>query len=421
MERSRLAAGLLSLAGLAAFASEAGNSQPKLVARARLEMPPSLGARELSLGSIFSDLFRDPKDPVGTFWAVTDRGPNGEVSREGVKRRTFAYPAFSPSIVRVVVKAQILQVAQTIPLRGSNGAALSGLPNRPGIDEEPYDCTGSTILRYDPSGLDTEGLVRLPTGDFWLAEEYGPSLVRVTADGVVRERLVPKGAGIVTDAYPVRETLPAVFSRRTANRGFESLALSADHQSIFTILQSPLGNPRPATAKTSRITRLLRLDAQSGLPLGEFAIVLEDAAVFGAASQADIKISAAVWVGQDRLLIDQRTDERARVYELDLRGATNLLGSSWDEEAQPELETLAPGDLARNGVIATKTTLLVDLASLIPNLPGKIEGLALVDPHTLVVGNDNEFAFSGCDSAQNAIPLDRPNELLFVRLPRALR
>src|SRR5690606_33888382 len=47
-------------------------------------------------------------------------------------------------------------------------------------------------------------------------------------------------------------------------------------------------------------------------------------------------------------------------------------------------------------------TLLVDLAQF-PELPGKLEGLSIVDHHTIVVANDNDFGFSGFDANGRAI------------------
>lgn len=417
-----ISAGLL--AGAAALSTSTWTVEdeaPRLGSRARLDAPPELGAHNLRLGSLFSDLFRDPQSPEGEFWAVTDRGPNGEVMRDGRKRRTFAYPEFAPTIVHLRVRNQTIDIIQTLPLEGANGVPLSGLPNRPGIDEEPYDCSAGSVLRYDPAGVDTEGIIRLPSGEFWLSEEYGPSLLRVSADGVVLERLVPRGVSIVTSAYPVRESLPSVFARRAQNRGIESLAVSADHRTLFAILQSPLGNPDSAAAKSSRITRVLKMDARSGAPIGEYALLLAEAAAYGASSQNDIKVSAAIWLAEDRLLVVERTDETARVLEVDLRAATNILDSAWDDEERAALEALSPEALTRAGVIPSKSRLVADLGRVVADLPGKIEGMALADDHTLVFGNDNEFAFNGCDDARNAVPVNRPSELLFLRFGKPLR
>ena len=43
------------------------------------------------MGSFGSDIFHDPADSYNEFWAVTDRGPNGNPTR-----RTFLAPKFAP-------------------------------------------------------------------------------------------------------------------------------------------------------------------------------------------------------------------------------------------------------------------------------------------------------------------------------------
>lgn len=51
------------------------------------------------MGSLGSDLFHDPDDSYNEFWAVTDRGPNGNPGR-----RTFVAPKFDPVILHVRVQ-----------------------------------------------------------------------------------------------------------------------------------------------------------------------------------------------------------------------------------------------------------------------------------------------------------------------------
>jgi hypothetical protein len=56
----------------------------------------------------------------------------------------------------------------------------SGITNLLSNTEVAYDTAGNP-LPFDPEGLDTEALVRLNDGTFWLGEEYAPSLVHVAA------------------------------------------------------------------------------------------------------------------------------------------------------------------------------------------------------------------------------------------------
>ena len=210
----------------------------------------------IALGGVGSDLF--PADAPDEYWMVTDRGPNGQVKLKGPNRRTFPVPQFDPLILRVRAQAGApLTILQVIPVTTTDGSPVSGLPNDAARDEPPYDWTGNTELPVNPSGLDTEGLVRTPNGEFWLAEEYSPSLLHVSATGTVLGRLVPQGLTLPGAGYPVTDSLPAVFADRQGNRGFESLALGPDGTTLYTAVQSPLADPDAKSGKTSRAVRVL--------------------------------------------------------------------------------------------------------------------------------------------------------------------
>src|SRR5262245_32421876 len=139
-----------------------------------------------------SDLWRGDDDAADEFWMLSDRGPNGLVTVDKVPHRTFLVPEFSPVIVHVKAAAARLAVLGTTAIVGSSGHAVTGISNIDGHDEVPYDATGAQRIGYDPNGLDTEGLVRLRDGTFWVAEEYGPSLAHVDRDGKVLLRLLPQ-------------------------------------------------------------------------------------------------------------------------------------------------------------------------------------------------------------------------------------
>ena len=231
-----------------------------LVLRAKFLAPGSLAGiqnatfpgsiasdRNLGVGSLFSGLFGYPRDPLLTFWAVSDRGPNEDLPVRGETRRTFPLPEFDPTIFLVRVRAGAegcpeVEIQTSTPLKTSGGAPVTGLPNRPGVDEVPYDWKGDIRLATNMDGLDTEGIVRTPEGDFWLCEEYGPSLLSVAPSGTVKVRYVPAGSGISGTHYPVSETLPAIYARRRANRGFESIAISRDGKRIFAVDFGPATN-----------------------------------------------------------------------------------------------------------------------------------------------------------------------------------
>jgi Esterase-like activity of phytase len=143
-------------------------------------LPYSVGNdRKLRVGGVGSDMWHGPNDPPNEFWLVSDRGPNGQGTVGGQRRRTFPIPEFSPVILRVQTRGDSINVLQSIPVLTQRGKPVTGLPNTEGRDEVAYDYSAQTKLHYNPNGMDIEGLVRTSAGDFWLCEEYSPSIVHV--------------------------------------------------------------------------------------------------------------------------------------------------------------------------------------------------------------------------------------------------
>ena len=126
----------------------------------------------------------------------------------------------------------------------------------------------------DVNGLDTETLARLPDGSFLIADEYAPSIVEVAADGTLVQRHVPAGleAALKNDDVEVVGTLPAIMAKRYINRGLENLAVSADGNTIYALMQSPLANPDSDAYKKSANTRLWKIDRATGKVLGEYRL-----------------------------------------------------------------------------------------------------------------------------------------------------
>ena len=201
---------------------------------------------------------------------LTDRGPNGQIRVDGSNRRTFWVPEFNPTILRVKTEEKAIRILETIPIVGQSGKPVTGLPNLKGIDETPYNYSAKEILPFNPNGLDTEGLVRASAGDFWIAEEYSPSLVHLDRNGRVLKRYIPEGLNLEGTDYPVAQALPAIYGKRKINRGFEGIALSADEKMLYLVLQSPLLNPDRKTGDVSRNTRLLVFDIASERVTAEY-------------------------------------------------------------------------------------------------------------------------------------------------------
>jgi hypothetical protein len=376
----------------------------------------------IQLGGVGSDLWHGPGDPPNRLWMLCDRGPNSEANVAGEKRRTFPVPDFTPLILQVEINDGKLKILKSIPIVDPGGKPIGGLPNLETADETPYDHDGGRRLPVNPGGIDPEAFVRLSSGNFWLAEEYRPSLVHCDSEGRVLRRYVPAGVKLDGCPYPVSDCLPAILARRKANRGFEGLTIGRDEKILYAVLQSPLENPSPRAANKSRNVRLLAFDIAQDRPVAEYLYRFEPAEMFASGGKTPktsaLKISGLAMLGDGTLLVLERTDAVAHLYKVNLAGATNLLGSRWDQPAtSPTLEEL--DDPAAAGVTALSKSLAVDLSKF-PNLPEKIEGIAVLDARTIAVANDNDFDLSGFDAAGKNIAAGVKTRVLVLRLDAPL-
>ncbi|MEU9118251.1 esterase-like activity of phytase family protein [Streptomyces sp. NPDC048506] len=370
----------------------------------------------VKLGGIGSDIF--PAGRAGEFWTVTDRGPNGQITVDGAKRRTFPVPGFDPAIVKIKVRGDRVTVLDSRALTTRSGKAVTGLPNQKGRDEAPYTYDAAHPLSFDPNGLDTEGIVRAADGTFWLADEYGPSLVHVAASGRVLARHVPKGLRLTGTDYPVVESLPGILLKRKTNRGFEGLALLPDGDLVAAV-QSPLSNPDTAAGEASRTARLVRFSPAEGAVTAEYAYRFDPVGEVdpGEKDTSELKISSVVAVGRDRLLVEERTDKAARLQRVELDARHNVLGSRWDDPGtRPSLE-----QSGRRAPVLPKR-LVVDLHK-VPGIPDKIEGIAVTGRRTLTLINDNDFGMTdgpgAFDDQGRLVDSGVPTTVLTVRLRSA--
>ncbi len=361
-----------------------------------------------------SDLCSETADTSGNMlrlWAVTDRGPNGTVKTSAGKRRTLLAPDFVPTLVALDLALdasglpQAITVASTTSLAGRTGRPLSGRPNGIGNDEPILDAAGEREIAVDHNGIDSEGLIRLRDGSFWMAEEYRPSLLEVPPQGRVARRYVPRGHALPQADMEIVDVLPAEYGSRRDNRGFEALAVSPDESRLWALMQSPLDHPRPKAAKATGNVRLLAFDLRSKRPAAEHLYRLGDPAdpryLSKGAPPADGKLCAMAAVAPDALLVLEQSEEGvARLYHCSLAGASDTLARPAD--AAP-LEEIA--DLPAAGIVPVAKRLVADLAPLRPRMIAdvygegadpakaelKLEGLAVVGPRHVAIVNDNDF------------------------------
>ncbi|RYG32756.1 MAG: hypothetical protein EON93_10690, partial [Burkholderiales bacterium] len=174
-------------------------------------------------------------------------------------------------------------------------------------------------------------------------EEYGPSLLRADASGLVSERWVVAGAerAMQHAGIKVRGVLPELAAQRRMNRGIEALCASPDGSWLYLGLQSGPPGIDPGA------TPIWKLNAASGELAGQWAYpfdapesFLRDAAR-RKVGPGDPKICEFAWVGKDRLLVLERIAHSTKLYltHLSRLPEKRLLMSSDDHaDIGPDME-----------------------------------------------------------------------------------
>ena len=346
----------------------------------------------------------------GTFYLITDRGPNND--RTAGDGKTFPLPSFTPTVVTAHAAGDALVLDSALPIRGNDGTPVTGISNDANDDTPWLDDSAATPLPYDPDGLDTEDLRRLPNGDFAFGDEYSPSVGIVDgASGHVKVRYVPSTVSS-TAKYPVAAILPAVLTNRRLNKGFEGLALSPDGHTAWALLQTPMGDDGASKYGNSLVNRVIRIDQfddPTHATVGGHFIVLHQAAasLLAGTKQKDVFYNSAAYVAPNKLVILERVSNptagmpgRLTLVVADFTNATNLVGHPELGESTLDPETPSPPGYQTLGITPATTTVVFD-SDDVPSLlktppagvitPDKLEGLAIINKTTFAIVNDDDF------------------------------
>ena len=365
----------------------------------------------INLGGLSGLYYAGQEGDKIKFVSIPDRGPNPDTFKEDKNGdgtddtvRPLALPDYQARIVEIELDTStgVASVTNEIFLtRDDNGTSvpITGAPNfvfdvdGNQVDEFPVDAAGNDVA-LDPFGGDMEGIVIDSSGNYWTVDEYRPAIYQFNSEGVLLNRFVPEGtaasAGQPEGTYGT-ETLPAEYANRRRNRGFEAVALDTDEGILYSFIQTPLANPDRDASDASDVIRILGIDPATGEPVSEHVYLLEDPAV-RSGGRVD-KIGDAVYVGDGKFQVIERdsavgADAKKSIFEIDLKGATNVLGADFAGET---LEQQTAEDLAAAGITPVNKTKVTNLPSIGYEAGDKPEGLALLPDGRLAVINDNDF------------------------------
>jgi Esterase-like activity of phytase/Bacterial Ig domain len=347
-------------------------------------------------------------------YGLADRGPNVDGPAPGEK--VLPVPNFRLQIAKLKLADGVATLEQIITLSGKDGAPLVGVGDpRASTGESFVDLNGNRLAPSD-HGLDSEGLVAMPDGTFWVSDEYGPFIVHFDASGKELERFSPFDG-----------SLPAELSLRAPNQGMEGLTITPDGGTLVGIMQSALSPAGLAgSSKSVPVTRIVTINLANRGDAHEYLYPLANP------QQTKVAVSEITAVSPTTFLIDERDDEPApngnkKIYVADISGATDVgprstvPGASYRADAGGllingvPLETFvgvttdaaATEKLKAAGITLATKALKLDLGELVRSLSpngdffghDKIEGLLSRDGgNTLILANDSDFGVAGLAS-----------------------
>jgi hypothetical protein len=347
-------------------------------------------------------------------YGLADRGPNVDGRVPGEK--VLPVPNFHLQIAKLKLSGGVATLEQIITLSGKDGAPMVGVGDpRASTGESFVDLNGNRLAPSD-HGLDSEGLVAMRDGTFWVSDEYGPFIVHFDASGKELERLSPFDG-----------SLPAELSLRAPNRGMEGLTVTPDGSTLVGIMQSALSTPGlVGSSKSVPVTRIVTINLANRGDVHEYLYPLADP------QQTKVAVSEITAVSATTFLIDERDDEPApkgnkKIYLADISAATDVgprstaPGASYRADAGGLLingvpietfvgvstDAAATDKLKGAGISPAAKTLKLDLGKLVRSLSpngdffghDKIEGiLSRNGGNTLILANDSDFGLAGLAS-----------------------
>jgi hypothetical protein len=377
----------------------------------------------------------------GTLYLLPDRGYNVAGTTDYRPRLNklsiVLQPAADPSALPVEQRQKTMTatLADTILFSDAEGAPLTGLD--PAVDGVRPAGKGFPSMPQAVNGrvsADTEAVVLLPDGGFFISDEYGPYIYRFSSTGkmlsAVRppEAFIPKRKG--KESFASNNPGPGVAAPVSAdpdagrqnNQGFEGMSLTPDGKTLAVILQSATRQDGGDNGATRQNTRILFYDVSD---LTQPKLVRENVVPLPAFTDAAGKTKVAAQsellaLGNDLFLLICRDSGNGygqegttalyrKIELLDTSAATNIAGSKYDEGAP-----LAPKGKLDAAIVPATLHDFIDIndnAQLSKfglhngapndrnNLSEKWEAMGLVpamDPanpqdYFLFVANDNDF------------------------------
>ena len=242
--------------------------------------------------------------------------------------------------------------------------------------------------------LDPESFRQAPDGTLWLGDEFGPFLVHADISGRILGPVVGL-PGVFAPENPLRGDLAA---NAKSSGGFEGMAQSPDGRTLYPLLEKPL------EGEEAGVLNIYEFDTGTGAYAGDGPVRryrLES---------PEHRIGAFTGLSEQAFLIVERDRKEGheavfkKIFLVDFDAA----------DTAGILEKMELVDLLRipdpDGVASPAAYFSFPFET--------IEGVVLIDDHTIGVINDNNYPFSVGRHVESGLPDD--DELVLIRFDSPL-
>jgi len=262
--------------------------------------------------------------------------------------------------------------------------------------------TAGTEIAYDPDGIDSHGIVKLSDGTFWITDGSLASLLHLDGNAKTLKRLIPEGSSDEYNATrcPTVAQLPALLSKVQMTHGIQSIAINDAETALYFTTEMPLKMDDAADSRNYRIFKM-PLDAPESYE--SYAYVADSYDTFGETgnvTQASVKISEMLNIGNDTLLILERISQTTKIYKVVLSDEAKIDQAFNDVGTTPSFEA---SDMSGKGL--NKVLVFDSRNSDITLLPN-IEGLTRLSIGSYLLMNSNQYGMKGEPSKAMIVELN---------------
>jgi hypothetical protein len=246
--------------------------------------------------------------------------------------------------------------------------------------------------------LDPESMERAPDGTFWFGDEFGPYIFHTDAEGRMLDAPISI-PGVRSPSSP--ELAPGEAPTHPGSRGFEGLAIAPNGRTLFALFEGPVAEDTAAGLGSDLRIVEVRLRRGGAEFTGQFWRYRRE--------HPGNSIGDMIAIDEHRFLVIERdtaagTAARFKAtFLIDRRDRDN--DGYVDKQLLVNLLAV-PNPASVNGIPDAFFTFPFET----------IEGVEILDDHTIAVAADNNFPNGG----GRVVGVADPNEIILIRLDQDL-